>query len=205
MLIKRTFDMVIATIGLILLSPLLLLVGLAILLFDGTPVFFLQARVGRDGEEFFIRKFRTMRSSSAGTKISASSDSRVTPVGRFLRRSKLDELPQLINVLEGSMSLVGPRPEVPEFARYWSEEERRVILSVRPGVTDPASVEFRNESDLLDQVDDPERYYVDVLLPKKASAYVQYVRSRTTVGDLRIILDTARVVIFGDSGSPSRN
>ena len=103
------------------------------------------------------------------------------------------------------MSLVGPRPEVPEFARYWSEEERRVILSVRPGVTDPASVEFRNESDLLDQVDDPERYYVDVLLPKKASAYVQYVRSRTTVGDLRIILDTARVVIFGDSGSPSRN
>ncbi len=187
---KRAFDVIASGIALALFSPILAAVALAIAVEDGRPVLFRQERVGRRSEAFLIHKFRTMRTHHEGPNISAMGDKRVTRVGRYLRKYKLDELPQLVDVLRGDMSIVGPRPEVAEYVDQWPEGSRSKILSVRPGITDPASIEFRNEAELLASVDDPTIYYVDVLLPRKAELYLDYVQNRTFIGDIKLILRT---------------
>lgn len=194
---KRAFDVVASAIGLVVLSPVFLGVALAIKLTDGGPVFFRQERVGMGGQVFRIHKFRSMRVANDGALVTSSNDSRITPVGAFLRKSKLDELPQLIDVLVGNMSLVGPRPEVPRYVELWGEEARREILSVQPGITDPAAITFRNEQDELAAADDPERHYVEVILPKKVAMYRDYVQHRSFVGDLVVIVHTFAAVVHG--------
>lgn len=188
--VKRAFDVAASTAGLVVLSPVFLGVGVTIWAQDRGPVFFRQERVGRGGRTFRIHKFRSMCVSNAGALVTSAQDSRITPVGAFLRKSKLDELPQLIDVLTGDMSLVGPRPEVPRFVAMWPEDARGEILSVRPGISDPAAIAFRHEQDELAAAEDPERHYIDVILPKKVAMYRDYVRTRSFLGDLRVILGT---------------
>ena len=169
---------------------LFLVVAVLIKAQDRGPVFFRQERVGRHGRTFRIHKFRTMRVANAGALITSADDARITPVGAFLRRTKLDELPQLIDVLRGDMSVVGPRPEVPRYVALWGDAARAEILSVRPGISDPAAIAFRNEQDELAAADDPERHYVEVILPQKVAMYLDYVRTRSFAGDLRVIFRT---------------
>lgn len=195
----RARDVLGAGVGLFLLAPLFLVIALAIRLDSPGPVFFRQTRVGLHGRHFQIHKFRSMRVGEAGLAVSTSSDPRITSVGGVLRRTKLDELPQLIDVLCGNMSLVGPRPEVPRFADLWPVDLRPTILSVRPGITDPATVYLRNEADLLTDSPDPERTYIDELLPLKASAYVSYVRGRSFLGDLRTIFGTFAAIVHANT------
>lgn len=192
---KRVFDVVVAGVLLAVCSPVLLLIALAVRLDSPGEVFFRQERVGRGGSRFRIHKFRTMVVDGAGSPVTAAGDPRVTRVGHTLRSSKLDELPQLIDVLAGDMSLVGPRPEVPHYVALWSSREQEVVLSVRPGMTDPASLEFRRESEQLGTTDDPGRHYVDVILPRKVQMYVEYVETRTLLGDARILVRTVATVI----------
>ncbi len=187
---KRLFDLIFAGMGLVYLFPLFILVALWIKLDSKGPVFFRQERVGRNGAPFRIHKFRTMTWNTAGPAITVAGDRRVLPSGKWLRRFKIDELPQLIDVVLGHMSLVGPRPEVPEYVALYPERERRIILSVRPGITDLASIEFRHENDLLARAEDPEKEYRETVLPKKIAYYVRYVETQTLLGDLQIILKT---------------
>lgn len=194
-MIKRSFDIVVAAVGLVLCAPLLLLVALAIRLEDGGPVLFRQERTGRRGRPFHIHKFRSMRAAAAGPEVTADTDDRITRVGRFLRASKLDELPQLYDVLLGRMSLVGPRPEVRRYVDCWPSVARWRILSVRPGITDPASIAYRHESAELARADRPEEYYVSVVLPRKVELYVRYVETRSFVGDLLILARTVQAVL----------
>lgn len=194
---KRAFDVASSAIGLVVLSPVFLGVAAAIKLTDGGPVFFRQERVGMGGQVFRIHKFRSMRVANEGALVTSANDSRITRVGAFLRRSKLDELPQLIDVLVGDMSVVGPRPEVPRYVELWGEEARREILSVRPGITDPAAIAFRNEQDELAAADDPERHYVEVILPKKVAMYRDYVQHRSFAGDLAVIARTFAAIVRG--------
>lgn len=191
---KRLLDVVGAAVGLVVTSPLFLVAALAVRLESRGPVIFRQERVGRYGESFEILKFRTMRVGVPGTQVTSGRDPRITRSGRWLRSTKLDELPQLLNVVRGEMSLVGPRPEVPKYVAEWPEDARHLVLSVRPGITDPASIEFRREAEVLAEADDPERHYVDVILPRKVSLYCDYVRTRSFSGDLRVIGDTLRSV-----------
>ena len=189
---KRLFDIVCAGIGLLLLSPLLLAVAVWVKLDSPGPVMFRQERVGRFGATFRIHKFRTMRVDAPrlGPQITIGDDARITRSGRWLRASKVDELPQLWDVLRGAMSLVGPRPEVPRYVALYPAELRELVLSVRPGITDPASLSFRNESELLARAEDPEREYVEVVMPMKLRLAADYVRSATLGGDIRLILAT---------------
>lgn len=198
-MVKRTLDVVCSTIGLFLLWPLLLGVAAIIVLDSAGPVFFRQERVGRFGRRFRIHKFRTMRhaAASTGPALTVGADSRVTKVGSFLRRYKIDELPQLIDVVRGDMSLVGPRPEVPEYIAHYSDSDRAVVLSVRPGITDRASLEYKDESLLLAKATDPHRFYVEEILPVKIRYYRDYVSSYSTRGDIRIILATISWVFLG--------
>jgi lipopolysaccharide/colanic/teichoic acid biosynthesis glycosyltransferase len=200
---KRLFDLLASGFGLLLLAPLLLLMALAIKLDSPGPVFFRQTRVGRHGVEFRIHKFRTMVhgicSAEAGalaaeTQLTVGSDPRITRVGALLRRTKLDELAQLIDVLRGRMSLVGPRPEVPRYVATYPQGLRDKVLAVRPGITDPASLAFRDESALLARAADPEREYVEVVLPAKLQLSARYVDDATFAGDLRLIVATLRVL-----------
>ncbi|MEL4506374.1 sugar transferase [Luteococcus sp. H138] len=192
---KRAVDVFGATALLLVASPVMVVAAVAVAAESRGGVFFRQERVGLHGEPFRIRKFRTMRPSQGGALVTVAGDNRVTRVGKVLRASKLDELPQLIDVVEGKMSLVGPRPEVAKYVAQWPEDLRDVILSVRPGITDPMSVEFRNESELLAEQEDPERFYVEQLLPRKAQGYANYVATHSMVGDLKILLGTVRAVI----------
>jgi lipopolysaccharide/colanic/teichoic acid biosynthesis glycosyltransferase len=194
---KRLFDLCASGVGLLLLLPVLLAVALAIKLDSRGPVFFRQERVGRFGRLFRIHKFRTMvvDAETRGMQITIGADPRVTRVGAFLRRYKLDELPQLIDVLRGKMSLVGPRPEVPRYVACYPAEIRDLILSVRPGITDRASIEFRNESEILGKADDPHRAYVEQVLPVKTRYYVDYVQGRSLAGDIEIIFATLAAVV----------
>lgn len=189
---KRLFDIVCAGLGLLLLSPLLLVVAAWIKWDSPGPVMFRQERVGRFGVPFRIHKFRTMRVDAPrlGPQITIGDDTRITRSGRWLRASKVDELPQLWDVLRGAMSLVGPRPEVPRYVAMYPAELREVVLSVRPGITDPASLSFRNESELLAKAADPEREYVEVVMPMKLTLAADYVRNASLGGDIRLILAT---------------
>lgn len=189
---KRLFDVFCAGLGLLLLSPLWMLVAIWIKLDSPGPVLFRQERVGRFGQPFFIHKFRSMRvdAPARGPQITVGDDPRITRSGRFLRASKIDELPQLWDVLRGAMSLVGPRPEVPRYVALYTPEQRELVLSVRPGITDPASLQFRHESEILARAADPEREYVEVILPAKLRIAGDYVRDASVWGDLRLILAT---------------
>ena len=187
LLLKRLFDMAASGIGLLLLAPLLLVLAAWIKCDSAGPVFFLQERVGLCGKLFRIIKFRSMRQHHAGPQITVGEDARITRSGRFIRAYKLDELPQLINVLLGDMSLVGPRPEVPRYVALYPADVRDEVLSVRPGMTDLASVQYRSESDLLASSSDPELTYTTVILPAKLALYQQYVRRRSLWLDVRII------------------
>lgn len=188
---RRTADLLLSGIGLVIASPLMTVLACAVYIDSGGPVIFRQSRVGRGGQVFTIYKFRTMRPSSGGYEsISASNDPRITRVGKWLRSSKMDELPQLWNVATGDMSLVGPRPEVPMYVALWPEESKKVILSVRPGITDPAALRYRRESELLGRQLDPEAYYRTVVLPDKVRVYRDYVVRRRASSDIKLILET---------------
>lgn len=194
---SQVFDRAVSSLALVVLAPVFGAVAVAIKADSSGPVFFRQERIGLHGKPFRIHKFRTMVNKKSQINVSAAGDPRVTRVGRFLRKSKFDELPQLIDVVTGKMSIVGPRPEVPEYVEQWPRELKPVILSVRPGITDPASIVYRNEAEELASADDPERYYVDVLLPRKVNLYVDYVRNRSFVGDLKLIGQTIIAVVGG--------
>jgi len=191
---KRAADILLAGAGIVLLSPLWLLAALLIRLDSPGPLLFRQLRVGRNGRCFFILKFRTMRGEN-GPLLTVADDARITRSGRWLRRTKLDELPQLLTVLAGDMSLVGPRPEVPDYADQWSEADRKIVLSVRPGITDFASVIFRHEDRLLAAQPHPEDYYRRVLTPQKLRLYRFYVRRSCLRLDLWLLLETLRAVL----------
>ncbi|HRC19092.1 MAG TPA: sugar transferase [Phycicoccus elongatus] len=192
---KRAFDVTISAGMLAVLSPAFAVIAALIKRDDPAgPVMFTQERVGLGGIPFRIHKFRTMRPGAPGLQVTSDGDPRVTRVGGILRKTKLDELPQLWDVLVGRMSLVGPRPEVPKYVALWPADERDLILSVRPGITDPASVRWRNESEELAQAPDPEAHYVEILLPQKAAMYAEYVRTRSFWGDLGVLVRTVAAV-----------
>jgi lipopolysaccharide/colanic/teichoic acid biosynthesis glycosyltransferase len=194
---KRAFDLAVAALGLLLTAPLLALIAVAIKCDSSGPVLFRQDRVGRGGRIFRIHKFRTMvvDASTRGTSLTVGDDARITRVGRFLRRSKLDELPQLLDVLAGAMSLVGPRPELPQYVALYPAALRDKVLRVRPGITDPVSLTFVDESALLARAPDPEREYVEVILPRKLTAAAEYAEHATLVTDLKIITRTLQTVL----------
>jgi lipopolysaccharide/colanic/teichoic acid biosynthesis glycosyltransferase len=195
-LAKRLFDVLAAGAGVLVLAPLLLGVALWIRLDSPGPVLFRQVRVGRHGVPFEIYKFRTMsQRPDAGPQLTVGQDPRVTRAGRFLRHYKLDELPQLFNVLEGTMSLVGPRPEVPRYVECYPPAVRNTVLSVAPGITDLAAILYRDESAILGQARDPEQAYVDTILPVKLEYYQRYVRERSFWLDLRIIFRTLAAIV----------
>lgn len=182
-------ERVLAAAGLVFLSPLLALLATIVWLDSGRPVLFRHRRVGLGGNTFELLKFRTMVVYHGGPPLTRRGEARITRAGRVLRRWKLDELPQLVNVLRGEMSLVGPRPEVPQFVNPEDPLWRRV-LAVRPGITDPASLEFRNEEELLAAAEDVERYYRDVILPRKLMLSARYLESRTFFSDVKILFQT---------------
>jgi lipopolysaccharide/colanic/teichoic acid biosynthesis glycosyltransferase len=193
---KRLFDLLGALAGLLLLAPVGLLIALAVKLDSPGPVFFRQSRVGRHGKLFLIHKFRTMRDApEPGLPLTAPDDPRVTRVGRWLRDTKLDELAQLIDVLRGDMSLVGPRPEVPRYVALYPAALRDKILSVRPGITDPASLAYRDESRQLGRSSDPEHTYIHTVMPAKLQLAAQYVDQANLWLDLRLILSTLKTVV----------
>ena len=191
-MIKRLFDIVGASVALLLLWPLLLAVALWIKLDSPGPVFFRQERVGRHGVPFRIHKFRTMviDAPARGLQITVGADPRITRAGAFLRRTRIDELPQFIDVLQGTMSLVGPRPEVPRYVALYPSALRERALAVRPGITDPSSIEFIAEAERLARAADPEREYVEVILPQKVRAAAEYAEQATLWSDLRVLWRT---------------
>lgn len=195
-MLKRLVDILIASLGLLVLSPFGLLIAIAIKLDSAGPVFFRQERVGRGGVPFRIFKFRTMRPvSGAHLQITVDGDQRITRVGALLRRTKIDELPQLIDVLRGTMSLVGPRPEVPKYVAHYPPAWRERLLSVRPGITDFASVHFRRESELLAESPDPENTYIEDVLPQKLKYALHYVDNPSLRNDLKVIRITLGIVV----------
>jgi lipopolysaccharide/colanic/teichoic acid biosynthesis glycosyltransferase len=197
--LKRPFDIVGSVVGLVLLLPIFLVIAIIIKIDSPGPVFFRQERVGKGGRLFRIFKFRSMiaDASHRGTALTVRADRRITPVGELLRRSKLDELPQLVNVLAGDMSLVGPRPEVPEFISFYTAEQRAIITSMRPGMTDYAAILFRDESSLLDQGGDPVDIYRREIMPIKFLHYQRYSLEVGVLNDLRIILATMVLLAIG--------
>jgi lipopolysaccharide/colanic/teichoic acid biosynthesis glycosyltransferase len=196
---KRMLDVVGSALGLLVLLPVLVIVAVAIKFDSHGPIFFRQERVGLRGRSFRIFKFRSMvvGAARAGTALTVRGDKRVTWVGMFLRSSKLDELPQLINVLVGDMSIVGPRPEVPELIKFYTPEQRAIILSMRPGITDYAAILFRDESSLLDGERDPIDVYRREIMPIKFAHYERYSSEIGVLNDLRIILATILLLIVG--------
>ena len=192
---KRAFDLLGAALALVLLSPLMLAVALWIKLDSPGPVFFRQQRVGRHGVPFDIHKFRTMDSRAVGLPLTVGDDPRITRAGRFLRRTRIDELPQFIDVLRGCMSLVGPRPEVPRYVALYPAALRERALAVRPGITDPASLAYIDEATQLARAADPEREYVEVILPAKLKHAADYADHATLATDVRVLWRTVRVLL----------
>jgi lipopolysaccharide/colanic/teichoic acid biosynthesis glycosyltransferase len=196
---KRLFDILFAATGLAVLSPLLVAIAAWIKLDSPGPALFRQERIGRFGVPFLIHKFRTMthRAEGDGRQITVGADPRITRAGRWLRRTKLDELPQLFDVLRGRMSIVGPRPEVPRYVAHYPPALRDKVLSVRPGVTDYASLYFRRESELLSRATDPEREYLEVIMPEKLRWAARYVDEASLSTDLRLIARTLTALVRG--------
>lgn len=193
---KRLFDLVASVLGLLVLAPLFALIALWVKLDSPGPVFYRQQRVGRGGVLFNIFKFRTMFVRPPDQReLTVGRDPRVTRAGHFLRHYKLDELPQLLNVVQGTMSLVGPRPEVPRYVACYPPQVRALVLSVAPGITDWASILYKEESAILGKADDPEKAYIETILPAKLEYYVRYVRERTFWIDLRIICRTLTAIV----------
>ncbi|PNQ73024.1 glycosyl transferase [Hanstruepera neustonica] len=195
-MIKRSFDIVFSSLGLILFLPLLLIIAFLIKLESQGPIFFRQSRVGKNNRDFKIFKFRTMfiGSDKKGLLTVGNRDPRVTKVGYFLRKYKLDELPQLINVLLGNMSFVGPRPEVRHYVNFYSESDLK-ILSVKPGITDYASIHFRNEVELLRESENPEKFYIEHILPDKIALNKKYIEQNSLLTDIKIIFKTLLTII----------
>ena len=191
-MIKRLLDIVASFIGLFLLSPVLLIIALLIKRDSPGPVFFRQERIGQYGKPFHIHKFRTMTVAQPSTamQITVGQDARITRIGAFLRHYKIDELPQLIDVLQGSMSLVGPRPEVPKYVALYPEAVKSIVLSVRPGITDLASIEYRSESELLGKSSNPEQTYIEEVMPAKLAYCLRYVEQQSLWLDIQIIART---------------
>lgn len=193
---KRLFDIVASGLGLIVLSPLFLILAIWIKLDSKGPVFYRQVRVGYKNKDFRIFKYRSMRvGADKGSLVTIGGrDPRVTKSGYWIRKFKLDELPQLINVFIGDMSLVGPRPEVRHYVDYWTPEQMHV-LDVRPGITDPASIKFRNENELMEKAEDPEKYYIEVIMQEKIKLYLEYVEKHNFFYDLGLIFKTFWVIV----------
>ena len=195
-MMKRVFDIVASGLGLIALSPLFLILAVWIKMDSKGPVFYRQVRVGWHNKDFRIFKFRSMRlGSDKGSLVTIGGhDPRVTRSGYFIRKFKFDELPQLINVFVGDMSLVGPRPEVRHYVDYWTPEQMHV-LDVRPGITDPASIKFRNENELMEKAEDPEKYYIEVIMQEKIKLYLEYVEKHSFLCDIGLIFKTFWVIV----------
>lgn len=193
---KRLFDIIASGLGLIILSPLFIVLAVWIKLDSQGAVFFRQVRVGRFNKDFRIFKFRSMRlGADKGSLVTIGGhDPRITRSGYFIRKFKLDEFPQLINVFMGDMSLVGPRPEVRHYVDYWTPEQMHV-LDVRPGITDPASIKFRNENELIGQANDPEKYYIEVIMQEKIKLYLEYVDKHSFWYDLMLIFKTFWAIV----------
>ena len=194
-MVKRGFDLLLAALALLLIAPLLAVLAIAVRLSSAGPALFCQERIGRYGRVFVLFKFRTMqvRKGTEKGSFDAGNATRITPIGRILRKTKLDELPQLWNVLAGDMALVGPRPEVRKWVEVYPDRWAKV-LTVRPGITDPASIVYRDEEEILARSADPERTYREEILPHKLSLYEEYVHSRSFLGDIGIIFKTLKVV-----------
>lgn len=192
---KRLFDILMSSSGLFVLMPVFMVIGAGIKLYDSGPFFFTQTRVGKDGKLFLLYKFRSMKVDESGNdgSFEPGDSSRITPPGRILRKTKLDELPQLFNVLIGNMSLVGPRPEVQKWVDAFPSKWKK-IHTMRPGITDNASVCFRHEERLLAESSDPERLYREVILPRKLELYDKYVDNHTFFNDIKLILQTIYIV-----------
>ena len=196
LIIKRIFDFTVSSIGIIIISPILLVISILIKLDSKGPILFKQIRVGKNGKPFKIFKFRTMvvDAEKKGMQITVGRDSRITKSGHVLRKTKLDELPQLFNVLTGEMSFVGPRPEVPRYVEMYDENQKS-ILKVRPGITDLASIKYRNENDLLAKSLDPEATYINEIMPKKIELNIEYLKNMSVLYDIKLIIRTVLVVI----------
>lgn len=194
-MLKRTFDIVFALTGILILLPALFVISVLILCDSRGGIFYVQKRVGKGGRDFGLFKFRTMHSGSdrKGLLTIGDNDLRVTKAGYYLRKYKLDELPQLMNVLIGDMSFVGPRPEVRKYVNLYNPEQLKV-LSVRPGITDYSSIKFRNESEILRSTENPEEYYLDRIMPEKLELNMKYIQERSFLKDIRIILSTFRSI-----------
>ena len=194
-MLKRIFDITLSLFGLIILLPFMLIIAILIKIDSKGPVFFKQIRVTKNGKEFKIFKYRTMRAGSDKySQITVGKDGRITKIGSFLRKYKLDEIPQLINVLIGDMSLVGPRPEVPKYVALYTDEQKE-ILKVRAGITDYASIEFSNENDLLALEKDSEKAYIEKIMPKKIELNKKYLSEISMLTDIRIILLTIKKIL----------
>jgi lipopolysaccharide/colanic/teichoic acid biosynthesis glycosyltransferase len=194
--LKKFIDLIISIILLIILSPLFCLISIAVYIESGRPVFYKQERVGKNWKNFKILKFRTMvnGSDSIGPKVTCKNDVRLTYTGKILRKYKLDELPQLVNVIKGEMSLVGPRPEIPKFAQFFSKEYTD-ILKIKPGISDFASIEFSDESQLFDQNKNVEEIYKTKILPQKIKLYYRYLTQKSLITDFKIIFATFKILV----------
>lgn len=196
MIIKRLFDITASIIGIIILSPILLLISLFIVFESGFPILYKQKRVGKDNKDFFLLKFRSMNNGAdkKGLLTIGEKDSRITRVGYYLRKYKLDELPQLLNVLTGNMSIVGPRPEVRKYVDLYSDDHKKV-LSVKPGITDYASIEYTNENEILAKSTEPEQLYIEEVMPKKLFLNQKYIQEMGLITDIKIIFKTISKII----------
>ena len=196
-MLKRFFDIFISLFGLIFLFPLLILIGILIKFDSSGPILFTQKRVGFRGSIFTIYKFRTMyHHSYSFLNLTVGNDNRITKIGFYLRKYKIDELPQLFNVLIGDMSFVGPRPEVEKYIEYYPVEIKEKVLSVKPGITDMASIEMIDESNILKRYENPEEAYIEKLLPKKQKFYIEYINNKSFFKDINIILKTLKKIIL---------
>jgi len=194
-IVKRLSDILIASLTLLILSPALILISMAILISSGKPIFYLQERVGKEWKKFNIIKFRTMidNADKVGPGVAAEDDKRVTRIGKFLRKYKLDELPQFFNVLWGEMSLIGPRPELPKYAEFYKDDYSE-ILTLKPGITDYASIIFRNEAKMLNGKSESESFYLMKILPKKIFLYKKYLQEVGLITDLKILFSTFKLI-----------
>lgn len=195
-MLKRFFDILLSGVGIIILFPLFIAIAIWIKGDSEGDIFFRQIRVGLNGKLFKIHKFRTMAiNTKSHSGLTIGQDRRITKVGKFLRKYKLDELPQLIDVFIGNMSLVGPRPEIPEFMNLYSEQDRVQILSVKPGITDKASIQMVDENEILGEYENPRQAYIDIIMPIKAEYYIDYAKNNSFIGDIKIIFSTIVKII----------